>query len=100
MRTVLVRYKTSVEHAAADEALIRAVFDELRSRAPGSLRYATYRLADGVTFIHLATHTAPDANALVGLPSFKAFQAHLATRCVEPPVVTELSPIESYADGV
>jgi quinol monooxygenase YgiN len=92
----MVRYKTAAAHAAANEALVHAVFDELRERAPGGLRYATYRLEDGVTFIHLATHEAPDANVLTSLPSFTAFQAQLKERCVEPPVITELSAVDSY----
>jgi hypothetical protein len=92
----MVRYKTAEAHAGANEALVHAVFDELRSRAPGGLRYATYRLADGVTFIHIATLETPESNPLVALPSFKAFQKELKDRCVEPPVVTELSAVDSY----
>jgi len=96
MRTVMVRYKTAAAHAAANAALVHAVFDELRGRTPAGLRYATYALADGVTFVHIATHDAPDANVLTELPAFKAFQSQLEERCVEPPVVTELSPVDSY----
>jgi hypothetical protein len=54
MRTVMVRYKTKEGQAATNEALIHAVFDELRSREPGGLNYASYRLADGATFVHIA----------------------------------------------
>ncbi len=95
MKTIMVRYKTSsAAQADANEALVRAVFEELRARAPGGLRYASYRLADGLTFVHVATHEAD--NPLTGLPSFKAFQAQLKDRCAELPVVTELSPVDSY----
>jgi hypothetical protein len=97
MKTVMVRYKTSEAHAQANEQLVRAVFDELRSRAPEGLRYASYRLADGVTFVHIATLQTPDENPLAVLPAFKAFQAQLKDRCVEVPVVTELSAIDSYS---
>jgi hypothetical protein len=99
MRTVMVRYKTAEAHAAANEALVHAVFDELRSRGPRGLRYATYRLADGVTFVHIATMDLPGDNPLTALPAFKAFQERLRDRCVEPPVLTELSGVDSY-DGV
>jgi quinol monooxygenase YgiN len=95
MKTVMVRYKTSSPaQADANAALVRAVFDELRAGMPGGLRYASYRLADGVTFVHIATHEA--SNPLTALPAFKAFQAQLKDRCVELPVVTELSPVDSY----
>jgi hypothetical protein len=53
MKTIMVRYKTSETHADANDASVRAVFEELRSRSPAGLRYASYRLADGVTFVHL-----------------------------------------------
>jgi hypothetical protein len=100
MKTIMVRYKTSQTHAAANENLVRAVFDELRARAPEGLRYASYRLADGVTFVHLATLETPDENPLAVLPSFKIFQEQLRMkdRCVEPPVVTELSAVDSYGE--
>jgi quinol monooxygenase YgiN len=96
MKTLMVRYKTSEAQAEANRTLVRAVFDELRERAPGGLRYASYRLADGVTFVHIATLDNPDENPLAGLPSFKAFQKELKERCVEPPLVTELSVVDSY----
>jgi hypothetical protein len=94
----MVRYKTTPEAADANAALIRAVFDELRSRATKDVRYATYRLADGVTFIHVATVTIPPGgeHPLTSLPAFKAFQEKIKERCVEQPVTTELSPLDSY----
>jgi quinol monooxygenase YgiN len=97
MRTVMVRYQTAPAHADANATLVRAVFDELRATTPGSFRYASYRLPDGVTFVHVATHESPDANPLLALPAFKAFQKDLKDRCVEMPVVTELSVVDSYA---
>jgi len=98
MRTVLVRYKTAPAHAAANEALVHAVFDELRARTPEGIRYATYRLEDGVSFVHLATLASASAedNPLTSLPSFKAFQAEQKSRCVELPVVTTLLAVDSY----
>ena len=96
MKTIMVRYKTAEAHAHANETMVRAVYDELRSRAPAGLRYATYRLADGVTFVHIAKLETPDENPLVTLPAFKAFQKGLKDRCVEPPVVMELSAVDSY----
>jgi quinol monooxygenase YgiN len=96
MKTLMVRYKTAETHGDENEALVRAVFEELRSRAPGGIRYASYRLADGVTFVHIATLETPDENPLVALPAFKAFQKELKDRCVEQPVVTEVSVVGSY----
>jgi hypothetical protein len=91
----MVRYKTVAEHADTNAALVRAVFEELRQRAPKGLRYATYRLEDGVSFVHIATVDA-EPNPLFSIAAFDAFQQRLKGRCVEPPVVTELSPVGSY----
>lgn len=38
MKTTMIRYKTSEAQAEANAALVRAVFDELRSVAPEGLR--------------------------------------------------------------
>ncbi len=96
MRTVMVRYRTTEEQADANEALIRAVFAELRSTTPKGIRYTSYRLADGVTFVHIATLESPDKSPLTVLPAFKAFQERIRDRCIEPPVVTEMSIVDSY----
>lgn len=95
MRTVLVRYKTTPAHAAANEAAIHAVFDELRRRAPGGFRYTTFRGADEGTFFHLATVEGAE-NPLFALPQFAAFQKQLEGQLVEPPVTTVLSVVDSY----
>ena len=42
---------------------------------------------------------ADGSNALTSLPAFKAFQKQLEGRCVEPPVVTELPPVDSYGEA-
>ncbi len=93
-KTILVRYKTSEAQADANAALVRAVYDELRARAPEGFRYATYRLADGVSFVHVAT--VATVNPLLDSPAFKAFQVGIKDRCVEPPVATEVTIVDSY----
>jgi hypothetical protein len=95
-KTMLIRYKTSEARAEENATLIRAVFDEIRTRAPKGIRYVTYRHADGVTFVHMATITNPEKDWINALPSFKAFQAQLKERCVEPPVISELNALAAY----
>jgi quinol monooxygenase YgiN len=95
----MVRYKTKAAQADANEALVRAVFAELKSRAPGGLHYTTYRMDDGVSFVHIATREAGEKNPLATLPAFKAFQKELEARCVEPPVFSELTTVGAYASG-
>ena len=94
MRRVMVRYKVKPEQVARNEELVRAVYAELHRVEPDGLRYATFKLPDGVTFIHLAD-TDGD-NPLTELAAFKAFQAGVRERCDEPPVVSELSEVGSF----
>jgi hypothetical protein len=92
----MVRYTTTEAHAVTNEEMIRAVFADLHARMPKGIRYDSYRLGGGATFVHIATLDAPDDNPLTALPSFLAFQKQLKDRCVEPPVVSELFPVGSY----
>ena len=94
MRTVLVRYKTKQDQAEANAKLVRTVFDELAAGVPGGFHYVTLRLADGVTFVHLATMEG--ATPLQSLPAFQTFQADIRARCVEPPVLSEATVVGSY----
>jgi hypothetical protein len=96
MRTVLVRYKTKEDQAEANALLVRAVFDELAARAPGGFHYVTFRLADGVTFVHVATMEGT-TSPLQSLPAFQSFQENIRARCVEPPVLTEATVVGSFA---
>jgi hypothetical protein len=95
MRSVMVRYRVRPEHAARNELLVRAVYDELHERRPAGLRYATFRLADGVSFVHVARVEA-ERNPLLDLPAFRAFQHGIAERCDDPPATAELHEVGSY----
>ena len=97
MKTHMVRYKVRPEQAAENERLAAAVYDALRAARPSGLRYATFRLEDGVSFVHIVAHEEADgSNALTSLPAFKAFSAGVKERCVEPPVRVELTGIGAY----
>ncbi len=99
MKTIMVQYKTTEALADENAALVRAVFDELAAVRPGGIRYASYRRAGDANFVHIATIDTPNENPLSALPSFKNFQSQLRARCVEAPVVTELSRLGSYGEG-
>jgi hypothetical protein len=96
MRTVMVRYQVKPETAAENERLIREVFAQLARDKPAGLRYDSFKLADGVSFVHLAISESKEANPLPQLAAFKAFIAGAKERCVEPPVTVELSQIGGY----
>lgn len=93
----MVSYKLKPDRVAENEGLVVAVFDALRQSRPAGLRYATFRLGDDVSFIHIVSHEEEDgSNALTALPAFKAFAAGIKERCEEPPVRVELTEIGSY----
>jgi hypothetical protein len=97
MRSVIVRYKTAPEHADENKRLVRAVFAALASENPAGFRYTTFVHDDGVSFVHVATMDDAGQNPLSTLPAFAAFQKDIKARCVEPPVVSEVSIVGSYA---
>jgi len=97
MKQVMVRYTVKSDRVEENERYINGVFEQLdREQTPG-LRYASFKLDDGVSFAHIASNeTADDSNPLVELPAFQAFVAGIKDRCEQPPVVAELSEIGSY----
>ena len=93
-KTVVVRYRTRPEAADENARLVEGVFGALAKAGPRDFRYATYRLADGVTFVHVARHG--EENPLATLPEFAEFQRELAQRCVEGPAPSEATVVGSY----
>jgi hypothetical protein len=93
----MVRYKVKPDQAEQNRQLVRAVYEELHLTQPTGMRYATFQLEDGVSFIHLHSNESNDgSNALTELPAFKTFQQGIPDRCEERPVVTELREIGSF----
>ena len=94
---MIVRYKVKPDRVEENEALVRAVYEELHATEPGEMRYGTFKLDDGVSFVHIHSNNDPSGhNPLNDLASFKAFQAGIAERCDEPPVVSELDEIGTF----
>jgi hypothetical protein len=91
----MIRYTVHADQAGRNEELVRAVFAELASTRPARLRYATFKLDDGQTFLHLAD-TEPDGSPLLEVAAFRAFQAGLGDRCSAPPVRTAVERIGAF----
>ena len=65
MTVTVVRYRTRPERADENQELVEQVFGELHATAPEGLRYASFRLDDGVSFVHVAEVDTDDgANPL------------------------------------
>ena len=98
MRRVLIRYRLKPDQVERNEELVRAVYEELHRAAPSGFRYVTFKLEDGVTFMHISESEGEDS-PLPGLASVQEFQREIADRCEEQPVFAELTEIGSYRAG-
>jgi len=93
--TKVIRYRTKPDQGDENERLIREVFAELAQERPDGLHYATFRLDDGVSFVHVAVLDGEE-NPLTSSPAFAAFQAGIAERCAEGPVPAEATAIGTF----
>jgi hypothetical protein len=98
MKRTMVSYKVRPETAAANEELVRAVFDELARAAPENVRYTAFVLEDGVSFVHIVDVEDGD-NPIPGLTAFKRYANAVLERCEEQPVVNRARAIGMYGFG-
>ncbi|MBO0817062.1 MAG: hypothetical protein J2P30_18200 [Actinobacteria bacterium] len=92
----IIQYKVKPGQGDRNEELIRAVYAELDRTQPNGLRYATVRLDDGVTFLHIVEYVGEGPSPLTGLASFQKFQDGIADRCQEPPTASQARQIGSF----
>jgi hypothetical protein len=95
MKHQMVRYRVKPDRVAENTELIRDVYAELRRAGPSGFRYATLRLDDGGTFVHIAVTKGPH-NPLSGLDAFKRFRARLSDRVEAGPEASEAELIGAY----
>ncbi|MBB5895361.1 hypothetical protein [Kutzneria kofuensis] len=94
-RAVMIRYRTRPEAAEENQRLVEAVYRELDADDPGGLHYATFRLADGVTFVHVAAYDGED-NPLMRSAAFKEFQQDFAARAADGPERSDVTLVGEY----
>jgi hypothetical protein len=88
MSARVIRYRTKPECADENQQLIERVFSELDELGATGFAYASFRLDDGVSFVHVVVEDdrADAAVSLAAVPAFQAFQAGITERCEEQPV--------------
>jgi hypothetical protein len=97
MKTTIVRYKIKADKADENREYIRKVFAELEQNKPQGLRYVSFNLEDGLSFVHIAVvETEDGSNPLPETASFKQFVEKLRDRCDEPPVAASADIVGSY----
>lgn len=96
MSTHIIRYTTKPERADENQRLAEAVFAQLEAERPEGLHYATFRLEDEVSFVHIVRYDDDDADPLRPLAAFKAFQQDAGDRMVAPAERGSVTLVGSY----
>src|SRR5579862_3760218 len=96
MQTTIVRYKLKADRVEENEKFVRAVYAELAEVKPMGFSYSTFKLEDGVSFLHIAHLTDGAKAPLSGIKAFQEFQQGVKDRCEELPVVSKATEVGSY----
>ena len=97
METTVVRYKVKADRADENRQYIKKVFAQLDENKPDGLRYVSFNLDDGLSFVHIAVvESADDKNPLPETSAFQDFVSEIKDRCDEPPVATKADIVGSY----
>ena len=94
----MVTYKVKPDRVEENEQLVRSVYEGLRQINDPDIHYATFKLNDGQTFVHIASFASMDKQpVLTQSEAFKAFQENLKDRCEIPPDSQKLNEVASYS---
>jgi len=97
MNRVMVTYKVKSDKLAENESLVKAVYAELHQINNPDMHYATFKLEDGQTFVHIASFASEEGRqALSNCNAFKEFQKDIKERCEVPPNPQKLSEVGSF----
>jgi len=96
--SMVIRYTVRPEAAEENQRLVQNVFAELAANQPEGLHYMTFRLADGVSFVHVVSVDGED-NPLLKTEAFAEFQRNIGERWVEPATAAEATIVGSYGFG-
>ena len=97
MIRVMVTYTVQAGRVEENEKLVRAVYAGLERIGDPGIRYATFRLEDRRTFVHVALFDSEEKQDILSdSPAFIEFQKDLRERCEVPPNPEPLTPVGSY----
>ena len=84
MKIVRVIYTTTAQYAATNKQNIQGIVNELKTLNHPGIKYSTYVLPDGKTFMHFDQFENEEAhNYLTSLASFKKFAEELEASGLE-----------------
>jgi hypothetical protein len=93
---IVVRYRTKPERAEENQRLVEKVFAELDEMGATGFAYTSFRLDDGVSFVHVVVEEEGGTVSLNDVPAFRDFTAGIAERCDEQPVAVGATVVGSH----
>jgi hypothetical protein len=93
MKSSVISYRTRPDKADENQRLVEAVFAELAAKKPAGFSYNSFRLSDGVSFVHVVSG---DGAGLGELAAFQQFQQGLADRLESGPDREEGTRVGGY----
>ena len=100
MSVTIVQYRAHPERADENQRLVEEVFRELHATGPTGLRYASFRLADGVSFVHVAEiERADGVNPLTETAAFGEFLRELGDRAADGPHPSGATLVGEYGSS-
>ncbi|NCF64537.1 MAG: hypothetical protein GWP61_01095 [Chloroflexi bacterium] len=100
MNAVKVQYTVKAEYVETNKANIQRVMADLRKINNPDIKYSSFLLDDGKSFVHLVMRANDEAQKTLGeLPSFQEFQRQLRESGPEvPPKAEDLALVGSSWD--
>jgi hypothetical protein len=96
MSARLVHMKTKAENAADLETAFKNVSAALADATPQGIRYSTYKLSDGTTFVVMLELEDGVENPLPTIPAFRELQEGLKSWLAEPVAAEPLTVVGDY----
>ena len=94
-KAFVVRYEMRPDTAEENQRLVENVFAELAEKQPAGIRYASFRLDDGVSFVHVGV-SSDDGPGLTALAAFGQFQEKFGERAAGKPTPSGATLVGSY----
>lgn len=100
MKAIRVQYTVQEGYVETNKKNIKTVMDDLRELKNPNIKYASFLLEDGRTFMHFALYPDEQSAAIVNnLPSFNTFRTQLKQSQPEvPPQAENLTLVASAWD--
>lgn len=90
MKAIRVQYTVPADFVETNQANIRAVMDELRSKGDVGVKYAAYITGEGRTFVHLVVLRDEEAQSVIpSLAAFQTFRTALKENAETPPAAED-----------